>query len=194
MITTRWWWVRHAPSAGSPGIIHGQDDVDADLSDQAAVETRRASLPQDAVWLTSGLPRTVQTAAALGGTDCRAVPGLMEQNFGEWNGKAWDTMDKAAAKAFWEDYTTEAPPGGECVVHLMERVSETIAELTLEYQGRDIIAVAHAGSIRSAVAVALNLFAKSALSIHLDTLSLTRLDCLYDEDDGPSWRVIGLNH
>tara|TARA_B100000315_G_scaffold218026_1_gene219042 strand:- start:3328 stop:3912 length:585 start_codon:yes stop_codon:yes gene_type:complete len=193
MITTRWWWVRHAPSAGSPGIIHGQDEVDADLSDQVAIDARRLSLPEDAVWLTSGLNRTVQTAAALGGKDCRAVPGLMEQNFGEWNGKAWDTMDKAEARAFWEDYTTQAPPGGESVVHLMDRVSDAVADLTLEYQGRDIIAVAHAGSIRSAVAVALNLFAKSALSVQIDTLSLTRIDCLYDEDDGPSWRVMGLN-
>ena len=64
MITTRWWWVRHAPSASSPGIIHGQDDVDADLSDQAAIDARRHSLPEDAVWLTSGLNRAVQTAAA----------------------------------------------------------------------------------------------------------------------------------
>ena len=38
MISTRWWWIRHAPSAGLPGIIHGQDNVDADLRNEKALE------------------------------------------------------------------------------------------------------------------------------------------------------------
>ena len=84
MNSTRWWWVRHAPSAGSPGIIHGQDNVDADLTNHSIIEARMLMLPKDAVWLTSGLPRTVQTADALGGVNCRSVTGLMEQDFGDW--------------------------------------------------------------------------------------------------------------
>lgn len=192
MTPTRWWWVRHAPSVGVPGIIHGQDDVDADLSDKAALDARRQSLPEDAVWLTSGLARTIQTAAALGHTDCRAVPGLMEQDFGDWNGLNWDDLREDQTAAFWQDYATQAPPNGESFVHMMDRVSDRIAELSHEYEGRDIIAVAHAGTIRAALAMALNLFAKPALSFQLDTLSLTEIEIIPD-GDLREWCVHGIN-
>ncbi|MBT3991786.1 MAG: histidine phosphatase family protein [Rhodospirillaceae bacterium] len=192
MSNTHWWWVRHAPSAGTPGIIHGQDDVDADLSDQAALAARRKSLPEDAIWLTSGLPRAVQTAEALGGSNCRAVPGLMEQDFGEWNGKNWDDLRDDHAIAFWQNFATQAPPGGESFIHMMDRVSDTIAELSLEYQGKNIIAVTHAGTIRTALAMALNLFAKSALAFQLDNLSLTEIENIPD-GDLREWCVHGIN-
>ncbi|MGY8999141.1 MAG: histidine phosphatase family protein [Rhodospirillales bacterium] len=192
MTSTRWWWVRHAPSSGLPGIIHGQDDVDADLSDQNAIDARRATLPSDAVWLTSGLPRTVQTAEALGGRSCREIPGLMEQNFGDWNGKSWNDLKDDKAREFWQNFATQAPPGGESFIHMMDRVSDSIAELSLEYEGRDIVAVTHSGTIRTALAMALNLFAKSALSFHLNNLSLTEIENIPD-DDLRVWCVHGIN-
>ena len=192
MSSTHWWWIRHAPSAGLPGIIHGQDDVDADLKDEIAIKARIATLPNDAVWLTSGLPRTVQTAAALGGTNCRAVNGLMEQDFGEWNGKRWNDLRENETRNFWMNFATEAPPGGESFVDMMDRVSYTIAKLSLEYEGRDIIAVTHAGTIRAALTMALNLFAKSALTFQLDNLSLTEIESIPD-GDLRVWCVHGIN-
>ena len=166
--------------------------MDADLSDQAAIDARRATLPEDAVWLTSGLPRTVQTATALGGTDCRAVPGLMEQDFGEWNGKRWDDLRDDTAREFWQNFATQAPPGGESFVHMMDRVSDAIAELSLEYEGKDIIAVTHSGTIRTALSMALDLFAKSALTFQLNNLSLTEIENIPD-DDLRVWCVHGIN-
>ena len=192
MNSTRWWWVRHAPSAGPPGIIHGQDNVDADLTNHSIIEARMLMLPKDAVWLTSGLPRTVQTADALGGVNCRSVTGLMEQDFGDWNGKSWSALRENESQKFWMNFATEAPPGGESFVQMMDRVSNTIAELSLEYEGRDIIAVAHAGTIRAALTMALNLFAKSALTFQLDNLSITEIENIPD-GDLRAWCVHGIN-
>jgi alpha-ribazole phosphatase len=192
MTTTRWWWVRHAPSAGLPGIIHGQDDVDADLTDLPAIEARIRKLPKGAIWLTSGLPRTVQTAEALGGIKCRAVPGLMEQDFGDWNGKSWGDLRGELSRKFWLNFATESPPGGESFVQMMERVAHTIEELSAEYEGQNIIAVAHAGTIRAALTIALNLFAKSALTFQLDNLSITEIENIPD-GDLRAWCVHGIN-
>ena len=192
MSFTHWWWVRHAPSAGLPGIIHGQDDVDANLEDDVAVNARISTLPEDAVWLTSGLPRTVQTAEALGGKNCRAVEGLMEQDFGKWNGKSWNDLRENETRNFWMNFATEAPPGGESFVNMLDRVSHTISELSVEYEGRNIIAVTHAGTIRAALTMALNLFAKSALTFQLDNLSLTEIESIPD-GDLRAWCVHGIN-
>jgi alpha-ribazole phosphatase len=149
-------------------------------------------LPKDAVWLTSGLPRTVQTADALGGVNCRSVTGLMEQDFGDWNGKSWSELRDNESRKFWMNFSTEAPPGGESFVQMIDRVSNTISELSLEYKGRDIIAVAHAGTIRAALTMALSLFAKSALTFQLDNLSITEIESIPD-GDLRAWCVHGIN-
>ncbi len=90
------------------------------------------------------------------------------------------------------NFSTEAPPGGESFVQMIDRVSNTISELSLEYKGRDIIAVAHAGTIRAALTMALSLFAKSALTFQLDNLSITEIESIPD-GDLRAWCVHGIN-
>jgi len=61
------------------------------------------------------------------------------------------------------------------------------------HAGRDIVAVAHGGSIRAAVAHALGLAPEAALALSVDTLSLTRLDHIAGPGAGQDWRVAQLN-
>ncbi len=62
------------------------------------------------------------------------------------------------------------------------------------------MAVAHGGSIRAAVALALDLSPEKALSLTVDNCSLTRLDHIagaagsHASERGDSWRVSQLNH
>ena len=59
---TRWWWIRHAPVPDG-GRIYGQGDLDCDCSDTLIFDVLARELPGDAVWVTSNLVRTKQTAA-----------------------------------------------------------------------------------------------------------------------------------
>ena len=75
--TTRFWWVRHAPVAHE-GRIYGQKDMPCDCTDTAVFTGLARQLPRDAVWVTSHLRRTHETAraivrAGLGGPD--PIPG-----------------------------------------------------------------------------------------------------------------------
>ena len=63
---TRWWWIRHAPVTDDGGCFYGQMDLEADTGDTAAHRALAKVLPPDAVWLSSHLRRTRQTAAAIG--------------------------------------------------------------------------------------------------------------------------------
>ena len=54
------------------------------------------------------------------------------------------------------------------------------------------MAVAHGGTIRAALAVALALDPESALAFNTDNLALTRIDHLALEE-GEAWRVVGVN-
>ena len=201
---TRWWWVRHAPVVGNGGRIHGQSDVPCDTSDTRAFQALAAALPADAVWVTSPLARAVATAKAI---TAAGVPArlsvverdLAEQNFGQWQGLRWkdvEAADDPAYEAYWRNPALNAPPGGESFADLARRVAAVMGRLTADHAGADIVAVAHGGTIRGALTLALALEPGQALSIKVDTLSLTRINHVGDAMEarrGGAWRVVGVN-
>jgi len=163
-------------------------DVDADTSEQARFHALAAALPESALWVVSPLRRARQTARAIGeaGRNSLARPlpepifeaDLAEQNYGAWQGLTRAEIAAASGldeDAPWQKMAMMAPPQGESFADLMERVESTIGRITRRHPGCDIIAVAHAGTIRAAVGLALGIGPEAALSFLIDPLSLTRL-------------------
>src|SRR5258707_13416987 len=65
VVTTRWWWVRHAPVREDNGCIYGQKDLGCDTSDRVVFEAVGKKLPRDAGWYASSFKRTHPNAHAL---------------------------------------------------------------------------------------------------------------------------------
>lgn len=197
-VATRWWWVRHAPVAAAPGVIAGQLDLPADLSDRDGLAALAPRLPADAVWLVTPLRRTRETAQALlalrgdGAAPAPALvaePELMEQHFGAWQGRTHaDLSGEPGVDRFWEAPARAAPPGGESFAAVADRVGRAVDRLSALHAGRDIVAVAHAGAIRAAVGHALSLTPESMLALCADCLHLSRLDRV-----AGTWRVVAVN-
>jgi len=202
---TRWWWIRHAPVPDG-GRIYGQSDLDCDCTDAEIFGVLARELPHDAVWVTSNLARTHQTAAAIlaaavdgrhGATKPIAIPDLAEQHLGSWQGmerKPFYAERKVGTHTLWFGPANERPPGGESFVDLVERVRPVIERLTIQHRGRDIVAVTHGGTIKVALAVALGLDPQAALSFLIENCSLTRLDYLSPQGAPGLWRVGAVNH
>ena len=195
---TRWWWVRHAPVTHLQDYVYGDSDPHADVSDLALFDNAARRLPTDAVWIVTNLQRTHQTARAIAQAGCFmpepiVEPAFREQGFGEWHGRSHAERNAERTDEFvgiWNCAPEEVPPGGESFIALMERVSSAVDRLTEEHKGRDIVCVAHGGSIRAALAHALGLSPAVALSFGIDNVSLTRIERLHDElADAPRWRV-----
>jgi alpha-ribazole phosphatase len=203
-VTTRWWWIRHAPVIDDGGCIYGQRDLPANCSDSAPFSALARALPHDAVWIASHLCRTHQTAEAIGragyGVPPLVVePDLAEQHFGEWQGqKRRDVYNRHMSwPGFWITAADHRPPGGESFTDVTRRVAFAIERLTSAHAGRDIVAVAHGGTIRAALALALGLEPTNALAFSVENLSLTRLDHIAptaDQSPTPAWRVVAVNH
>ncbi len=200
----RWWWVRHAPVTTHNGKIYGQKDVPCDTSDTAAFAGLAAKLPHGAVWVTSHLRRTIDTAASIveAGAPYRqplVERDFAEQSFGDWQDHSWDDLDKlypAEYRTFWKNPGRNAPPGGESLADLITRTGDAIERINAAHDGRDIIAVTHGGTIRAALAVALGMEPIDAMSFTIDNLSLTRIDYFRGglfNGKGRSWRVDGVN-
>lgn len=197
---TRWWWIRHAP-VNDGGRIYGHRDVPADVSDLAAFAVLAGWLPRGAVWVTSHLQRTAQTARALAaaGADLaepHVEPDLAEQNMGEWQGqiRAEIFARHGDPRGFWVAPAEVVPPGGESFADLCARVAAAIERLNAAHTGRDIVAVAHGGTIRAALGLALGLTPAAALAFTTDNLALTRIDHAPGRGGGEAtWRVVAVN-
>jgi len=203
---TRWWWIRHAPVTGHRGRIYGQEDYPADLSDTTIFAALAGILPADPVWVTSHLRRTRDTAAAIVAArtgapapNCLTEPDIAEQHVGAWHGLTYDELNAlrgvgADDLGLWP--ASERAPDGESFLDVMARVGAAVTRLTAAHRGRDIVAVAHGGPIRAALAIALGIEAERAMSFAIDNCSLTRLDHIHDGkgDRGRAcWRVVAVN-
>jgi broad specificity phosphatase PhoE len=175
--------VRHAPVREDGGCIYGQKDLGCDTSDRVVFDAVGKILPRNAVWYSSNLKRTHQTADAIwtAGFPKPAVmtqeKALAEQHLGEWQG-----MNRAAFLAsrpvgsHWFAAIDEPAPGGESFMDLYNRVKGAIDRINAEHSGKDVIAVAHGGTIKAAVALALGGLVEKGLAFDIDNCSVTRLD------------------
>jgi broad specificity phosphatase PhoE len=199
VVTTRWWWVRHAPVRDDGGCIYGQTDIACDTSDREVFEAVAIILPRGAVWYASNLLRTHQTAEAIWAAgfpkpaSMTKEAAFAEQNLGQWQG-----MNRAAFLASrpignnWFADISEPAPGGESFMDLYNRTRRAIERITLEQAGNDVIAVGHGGTIKAAVGLALGGQVETGLAFDIDNCSVTRLDHFASQDYS-SWRLPMVN-
>jgi alpha-ribazole phosphatase len=198
---TRFWLIRHAlVEENARAILYGVMDVplcEATLLAQEPMYRSLAQrLPRDARWFVTPLSRTRRTAEAIFAAGyppalLTVEPDLIEQSLGEWQGLPHADLPERLTlpkHAFWPLAGDEKPPGGESIVEVITRVGATLERLAETHPGEDLVAVAHSGSIRSAVAHALRIEADNALHLSVQNLSLTRLDRVPE-----GWRVACVN-
>jgi broad specificity phosphatase PhoE len=198
---TRWWWVRHAPVREDGGCIYGQTDIGCDCSDRVVFEAVGKILPRNAVWFASNLRRTHQTAQALWDAgfprpaQMTHEAAFAEQHLGEWQGlnrAAFFASRPIAVGSYWFAPIDDPAPGGESFMDLYNRVKGAIVRINASCAGRDVIVVAHGGTIKAALGVALGDQPEKGLAFTIDNVSVTRLDHL--ASDGHSgWRVPMVN-
>jgi alpha-ribazole phosphatase len=198
-VTTRWWWVRHAPVRDDNGCIYGQKDLGCDTSDRVVFAAVGKILPREAVWYASNLKRTHQTAQAIwaaGFPRPAEMPhekAFAEQHLGQLQGmnrKAF--VASLPAGSHWLTAIDEPAPGGESFRDLYDRACAAIARITREHAGRDVIAVAHGGTIRAAIGLALGGHPDRGLAFDIDNCSVTRLDYIASADQAV-WRLPMVN-
>ncbi|HAW47906.1 MAG TPA: histidine phosphatase family protein [Roseovarius sp.] len=187
---SRVFWVRHGPTHAT-GMV-GWSDLPADLGDTTRLARLSAHLPGDALVISSDLARARATADAIAGPRPRLAddPDLREIHFGDWELQPFDTIpDQPRLRAFWDAPGDVRPPGGESWHEVSARVGGAVARLRAAHPGRDIVAVAHMGTILTQVQAALGITAYEAFGHRIDPLSVTDLHW-----HGQGWRVGSVNH
>jgi alpha-ribazole phosphatase len=199
VVTTRWWWVRHAPVRSDGGNIYGQKDIECDTSDREVFEAVAKILPRAAVWYASSLRRTHQTAEAIWAAGFpKPVSMAQEVAFAEQHLGRWQGMNRAAFLAsrpvgsHWFADINERAPDGESFMELYTRVCRAIVRINGAEAGKDVIAVGHGGTIKAAVGLALGGQPERGLAFDIDNCSVTRLDHIASADTS-LWRLPMVN-
>jgi probable phosphoglycerate mutase len=158
---------------------------DPPLVDQGVAQAEAAAAEVAArggadVLLCSPMLRTRQTAEVIGraiGLEPVVVPGLEEARFGEWDGFTFaEVMERWPDEmAAWLASPDVAPPGGESLREVYDRVCRALDGVLAEHTGKRIIMAAHVGTIRALTAHALGAPLESMNRMELAPASITTL-------------------
>ena len=166
--------IRHPRPLVGAGICYGQLDVEAE-DPQPTADRLRALLPAGTPVLASPLRRSRCLAEAL-----HAHPlfdrRLMEIDFGEWEGRGWDQVERALLDAWAADVLHFSPPGGESAAMLQARVIACFSDCVAELRATSVALVSHAGAIRAALGHWLQLPVDEWSQLALDFGSVTLID------------------
>ena len=143
--------IRHLAPLVAPGVCYGRLDVPLDPA-AASLIGARASDPAlrgaSRVWSSPAsrcMPLAEAIALALNAT-LTVDPRLQELDFGEWEGKPWDTVARTELDRWAASPLTFAPPGGESGEELIRRVRDFAGDLW-QFQ-KDCVIVSHGGPLK----------------------------------------------
>jgi len=133
---------------------------------------------------TSLLKRTADTAARIQQScdvPLHADSRLVEGSFGQWEGLCRDEVIKLGGKdaerlALWESDASTAPPGGESLEEVQERIVSLVEELYREMSGNSIVLVSHVGPIKALLASAMDIPLEATRRLFLDPCSISVVD------------------
>lgn len=157
----RLWLLRHAEVAAPPGLCYGASDLPAqapatERAAQAAAAALPAGLP---VWV-SGLQRAQQLAQALATRrpdlgPPRCDTRLNEMDFGQWEGRPWADIPRAAIDAWTADFAHHRMGGAESTQQVLDRVAAALTAARLQVGANGaLLWVTHAGVIRAVMHLA----------------------------------------
>jgi alpha-ribazole phosphatase len=160
--------IRHTTPKVGKGICYGQTDLDIDeTSFDQELNFISKNLPNDIEkYFSSPLKRCKQLAERLS-PDFKVDERLMELNFGDWENKTWNEIDKTKLNEWMQDFANISPPNGENYKALHLRTESFITEV-LKTDLQKIAIITHAGNIRSFLSFVLSLPLENSFRIRLD--------------------------
>ena len=194
--------IRHAPVKQITGFFP-KHNPNAIIKD-SQFKKLATLIPNNCVWYVSPLKRAIQTAKALSKyvTYSKMINEnkLVEQNFGDWSGKKiseiWEILKKNKNRHNFSFISPGvSPPNGESFKELSKRVEIWVKHLDLS-EGKSIVIISHAGTIRSILSYALKIKPDYAIGIEILNQSLNILEMITNNENqykGGRFRLIALN-
>lgn len=139
--------IRHTLPHIEKGLIYGRHDVPLANSFEQEKDSILKQLPAsfDSVF-SSPSQRCIKLAEALS-TSYIVDHSLHEIDFGLWESKTWDTINRTESEWWIEDMINRCPPGGETLALMKERVMGFWQKVAL-LKAERVAIITHKGVIR----------------------------------------------
>lgn len=169
--------IRHTTPLIDKGLVYGRLDVP--LTDTFLVERKQVieQLPDDIEVVYSSPSSRCSQLAAFISPFYMEDKALHELNFGDWEGRTWDTIDRVTSTIWMNDFVNLAPPAGETMLEMQHRVMEFWNGL-LELPYRKSAIVTHGGVIRIILAHYRKIALKDAFTIKVELAEVIKLNCV----------------
>lgn len=161
--------VRHTTPDIEKGVCYGQTDIgiaDTFLEEIKPILKEVPVNNKQTIYYSSSLQRCKKLALKLNNTiifDDR----LKELDFGDWELKKWNDIDKTALDTWMNDFVNIPATNGESYVDLHTRTVNFLNEIQALKKERAVI-VTHAGVIRSLWAYINNVSLENSFDLKLD--------------------------
>jgi len=180
-------------------ILRGQ--IDSSLSDDGLLQMQQVAHQMNGSWqhvVSSPLQRCSHFSRWLSNhyqLPLSIEAGLMEMDFGDWDGLAKDVLWKQHRKRLEQFYECnqedQRAPNGESLMDFRHRIMRTWRNIMCHYKGQHILTVQHAGTIRIILSALFNISLKSTFQFDIAYASLSRIRVDYHEGE-PYYRLIFL--
>ena len=161
---------------------------------QAAAAAARLSRETEiSAVVSSPLGRAHATATAAAtelGLDVHVDDGLIETDFGDWEGLGFSEAAQRDPDLHgrWLGDTSVAPPNGESFDQVRARVSTVRSRLLADHPGATVLVVSHVTPIKTLLQLALDVGPSLLYRLHLDLASLSIAE--FYPDGGSSVRLV----
>ncbi len=182
--------VRHTEVGVDPGVIYGRTDVPLAATfeqERIDVAARVSHFWPDGPTSVVASPATRARLLAehlvdpYAHLEIRFDDRLLEVNFGHWELKRWDEIDRVELDRWMDDYVNVQPPGGESMADVAARVMPVIQQaVDAGGQQRDdrdsrTMIVCHGAVIRAMLASLLKMPLRHSFSLEIDKGSVSRI-------------------
>jgi len=173
--------VRHGQTAvNAEGRLQGRIDVPLTAlgeAQAAACARAVAATSRPVRVLASPLLRARQTADAIAaavGLDVEVDERWIELDYGDWDAAVLRTMPQDEWDR-WRGDIGFAPPGGESLLALSERVERACEDLAADAGAGDVVVVSHVSPIKAAVAWAMGVGPETSWRMFLGVAAMCRI-------------------
>ena len=160
--------------SNASGLLLGRADPELDDLGRRQADALGAALGSVDLVVSSPLRRTRETARSIDGP-IRLDERFLELDYGEWDQRPLSAVG-ADEWAAWQADLDFAPPGGESLRQLGERVRSGLDDLVDAATAGTVVVVTHVSPVKAAVAWTLAVDDRVSWRMFVAPASITRID------------------